>query len=99
MSQGYASDLTPKQWEVIEPLIPPQDSGGRNRTVNIREISSTEREQGVPGNFCQMTFHRNQRFMSTIVLGNAMEPGREFTMLCERWCGKTRAVTAMLRLV
>lgn len=38
MSQGYASDLTQKQWELIEPLIPPQNSGGRERTVDIRQV-------------------------------------------------------------
>ena len=34
----YTSDLTPRQWEQIKPLIPPARPGGRPRTVNIREV-------------------------------------------------------------
>ena len=34
----YDSDLTDKQWEIIEPLIPPSRPGGRKRTVDIREV-------------------------------------------------------------
>lgn len=34
----YASDLTDKQWKLIEPLIPAADPGGRRRTVNMREV-------------------------------------------------------------
>lgn len=38
MRQGYASNVTQQQWDLIGPLIPPQDSGGRNRTVDIRQV-------------------------------------------------------------
>lgn len=38
MRQGYASNMTEKQWELIAPLIPPQSSGGRERTVDIRQV-------------------------------------------------------------
>jgi putative transposase len=34
----YPSDLTDTQWELLEPLIPPAKSGGRPRTVQMREI-------------------------------------------------------------
>ncbi len=34
----YPSDLTDKQWAIIEPLIPPEKRGGRHRSVNMREI-------------------------------------------------------------
>ena len=34
----YPSDVTDAEWEYIEPLIPPAKSGGRKRTVDVREI-------------------------------------------------------------
>lgn len=39
--KAYPSDLTDAQWAVIEPLIPPAKSGGRPRTVNMREVLNT----------------------------------------------------------
>jgi len=35
---AYASDLTDAQWRQISPLIPPASSGGRRRTLNMREV-------------------------------------------------------------
>jgi len=35
---GYPSDLSDAQGAVLTPLIPPAKSGGRRRTVDIREI-------------------------------------------------------------
>jgi putative transposase len=34
----YPSDLTDVQWAIVGPLIPPAKSGGRPRTVDMREI-------------------------------------------------------------
>ena len=34
----YPSDLTDEQWQIVEPLIPPAEPGGRYRTVNMREV-------------------------------------------------------------
>jgi putative transposase len=34
----YPSDLTDEQWQIIEPLVPPAEPGGRDRTVNMREV-------------------------------------------------------------
>ena len=34
----YPSDLTDKEWKLVEPLIPPAKRGGDKRTVNIREV-------------------------------------------------------------
>ena len=34
----YPSDLTDKQWELLEPLIPDAKPGGRPREVDIREV-------------------------------------------------------------
>jgi putative transposase len=37
----YKTDLTDGQWAVLEPLVPPAKHGGRDRTVNIREVLNT----------------------------------------------------------
>ena len=34
----YPSDLTDAEWAIVEPMIPPAKSGGRRRTVNVREM-------------------------------------------------------------
>jgi putative transposase len=36
--KAYASDLTDEQWLLIEPHLPPQNEGGRERQVDLREI-------------------------------------------------------------
>ena len=38
MSKRYRTDLTDKQWALIEPLIPPAKEGGRPRSTDMREI-------------------------------------------------------------
>jgi len=32
----YRSDLTDAEWELVEPLIPPAERGGRRREVDVR---------------------------------------------------------------
>jgi putative transposase len=34
----YPSDLTDAQWALLRPLIPPAEPGGRDRTVEVREV-------------------------------------------------------------
>jgi putative transposase len=34
----YPSDLTNDQWAILKPLIPPAKTGGRPRTVDMREV-------------------------------------------------------------
>jgi putative transposase len=34
----YPSDCTDAEWAMIEPLIPPQRSGGRRRETNMRDV-------------------------------------------------------------
>ncbi len=36
--KAYKTDITDFQWEVIEPLIPPEKAGGRHRTADMREV-------------------------------------------------------------
>jgi putative transposase len=36
--RAYPSDMTDEEWAILEPLIPPARSGGRPRTVEMREI-------------------------------------------------------------
>ena len=35
---SYPSDLTDEQWKLVRPLIPPADPGGRDRSVDMREV-------------------------------------------------------------
>ena len=34
----YPSDLTDEEWSLVAPLIPPAKRGGRQRTVDLREV-------------------------------------------------------------
>ena len=34
----YPSDLTDAEWALVEPFIPPAKRGGRQRTVDVREV-------------------------------------------------------------
>ena len=36
--KAYPSDLREREWEILEPLIPPEKPGGRPREVEMREI-------------------------------------------------------------
>ena len=35
---SYPTDLTDKEWAIIEPLIPPPSPGGRPRSADMREV-------------------------------------------------------------
>jgi putative transposase len=41
MRKPYRSDLTDEQWALIQPLLPPAKSGGRPRSVDLREVVNT----------------------------------------------------------
>lgn len=34
----YSTDISNSQWAILKPLIPAQKTGGRPRTVDMREI-------------------------------------------------------------
>jgi len=34
----YPTDLSDAQWRLVEPLVPPAESGGRPREVDVREL-------------------------------------------------------------
>ena len=36
--KSYPSDISDEEWEILEPLIPPEKPGGRPRTTNMREV-------------------------------------------------------------
>ena len=36
--KSYPSDLTDEQWDVLFPALPPARTGGRPRTVDLREV-------------------------------------------------------------
>jgi putative transposase len=35
---AYTTDLTDEEWQILEPLLPPETPGGRPRTYPIREV-------------------------------------------------------------
>ena len=39
----YSSDLTDREWTLIEPLIPPAQRGGRPRETDMREVMNAVR--------------------------------------------------------
>ena len=41
MRKRYPSDLTDEQWEIIRPLLPPAQPGGRPRSVDLHEVVDT----------------------------------------------------------
>ena len=36
--RSYPSDISDEEWNVLEPLIPPEKPGGKPRTINMREV-------------------------------------------------------------
>ncbi len=38
--KAYPTDLTDEQWTLLAPLLPPAKSGGRPRSVDLREITN-----------------------------------------------------------
>ena len=34
----YPSDVTEEEWQLVAPLLPPAKQGGRQRTVDLREV-------------------------------------------------------------
>src|SRR5258708_13652241 len=41
MRKVYPTDLTDDQWPILEALIPPEKSGGCQRSVSVREVVNT----------------------------------------------------------
>jgi putative transposase len=35
---AYATDLTDEAWQILEPLLPPEKTGGRPRKYPMREV-------------------------------------------------------------
>jgi putative transposase len=54
MRQAYRSDLTEEQWELVQPLLPAAKTGGRPRTVDLREVVNTLLYQARTG--CQWAY-------------------------------------------
>jgi putative transposase len=38
LKKRYSSDLSDREWAIVEPLIPPAKPGGHPRIVNMREV-------------------------------------------------------------
>jgi putative transposase len=54
MREAYRSDLTDAQWELLHPLLPAPKTGGRPRTIKLREVVNTLLYQARTG--CQWAF-------------------------------------------
>jgi putative transposase len=36
--QAYSSDLSDAEWQILEPLLPPENLGGRHHIYSTREV-------------------------------------------------------------
>ena len=36
--RSYSSDLTDREWQILEPLLPAEKPGGRHRAYSMREV-------------------------------------------------------------
>ena len=36
--KAYSSDLTDREWKILEPHLPPEKTGGRHRVYSMREV-------------------------------------------------------------
>lgn len=36
----FLSDLSDIEWQILEPLIPPEKPGGKHRSIDMREIAN-----------------------------------------------------------
>ena len=36
--RAYSSDLTDAEWQILEPMLPPEKPGGRHRKYTMREV-------------------------------------------------------------
>lgn len=81
----YDSDLTEAEWCLIAPLIRPAKRGGRQRSVDVREVlnaSSTCCGPGASGRRCPRTCRREALSGRTWTCGNGTA----------RWHGSTCAL-------
>lgn len=37
-STPYPAELSNREWDILEPLLPPAKPGGRPRSVNLRKV-------------------------------------------------------------
>lgn len=92
MRKSYTSDLTDKQWALIEPLIPPARSGGDRRTSDMREVvdgifyvlKNGCQWRDLPGDFAP-DWHTVYAYFSRWSLDGTLE--RIYDALHRRWRG------------
>jgi putative transposase len=65
MRQPSKTDLTDDQWNIVKPLIPPAQHGGRPREVNLREVLNTLLYQARTG--CQWELLPHDRLSKSTV--------------------------------
>ncbi|MDV2998706.1 MAG: hypothetical protein N5P05_000312 [Chroococcopsis gigantea SAG 12.99] len=75
----YPTDLSDAEWEILSQLIPPAKKGGHPRITSMREVCNGiyyHLKTGCAWQFYQETFHRHQRYITTIVNGKKRAYGR-----------------------
>ena len=92
----YPSDLTDEEWQIIESLVPPVESGGRPAEHGRREIVNAifyVLRTGCQWRFLPHDFPSWGRRSSPIfATGDWTEPGKVFTTVCAARCEKPLAV-------
>ena len=97
LSVSYATDLTDREWALLEPLLPPAKPGGRPRSVNlrvIRERSVLRAAQWLP----VAVAATHLRFlglpcMPTTARGACRASGNTSMLSCVADCGGTAGVS------
>jgi transposase len=90
--QPYDTDLTDREWEHLQPLVPLGETGPSSsdtqQTGNPQTASSTQSAAEVPGSCCRMICRRGELSTTTSGHGGAMVLGRRFTTVFEHRCGE-----------
>jgi putative transposase len=83
--QLYPSDLTDREWEYINPLVPLAKPGERNRETDMRLTVNAIfylTRTGCSWRYCPKSIHLGKWSMDIFVPGGSTEAGSRFTTAC-----------------
>ena len=98
--EHYPSDMTDREWRLLEPWIPPAKPGGRPRKYAMREIVNAIRyvlRTAARGVCYRMIFRPTERCFTIFGHGAGMGHGSAFTRDCAAKCAKRRVATGCHR--
>jgi putative transposase len=72
MRKPYPTALTDEQWQVVQPLLPAAQPGGRPRTVDLREVVNT-------------LFYQNRTGCQGVLLPHDLRPKSTVYDYCSQW--------------